>query len=129
MDYVTMDTVVDDGGANFSVGERQLLNLARQLLFQPRVLILDESTASIDGETDAFIQVMLRERFQRTTLITIAHRLHTIMDYDYILCMENGTAVEFGTPADLLSMSSSSSSTTAAAAVTTTSSSQSTTRS
>jgi ABC-type multidrug transport system fused ATPase/permease subunit len=78
------------------------LNLARALLSQPKLLFLDEATASIDGETDAFIQKMLRTRFSNTTIITIAHRLNTIMDYDVILVMDAGRAVEFGTPSDLL---------------------------
>lgn len=99
---VTLDTIVQEGGSNYSVGERQLLNLARALLSKPKLLVLDEATASIDGETDAFIQKMLRTRFSDTTLITVAHRLNTIMDYDLILVMENGHAVQFGPPAKLL---------------------------
>jgi ABC-type multidrug transport system fused ATPase/permease subunit len=69
-----LNTSVQEGGSNYSVGERQLLNLARVLLSKPTLLVLDEATASIDGETDAFIQRMLRTRFSRTTLITVAHR-------------------------------------------------------
>lgn len=97
-----LEEVVEEGGANYSVGERQLLNLARALLSRPKVLVLDEATASVDGETDAFIQKMLRTRFRETTLLTIAHRLHTIMDYDYVLVMDAGRAVEFGSPSELL---------------------------
>jgi ABC-type multidrug transport system fused ATPase/permease subunit len=63
---------------------------------------MDEATASVDGETDAFIQKMLRTRFRDTTLLTIAHRLNTIMDYDSILVMDKGRAVEFGSPKSLL---------------------------
>ena len=95
-------TKLEEGGSNYSVGERQLLNLARALLSQPRVLVLDEATASIDGETDAFIQKMLRTRFPKTTLLTIAHRLNTIMDYDCVLVMDAGKAAEFDAPAKLL---------------------------
>merc|ERR1712157_692071 len=95
-------TKLEEGGSNFSVGERQLLNLARALLSQPRVLVLDEATASIDGETDAFIQKMLRTRFPNTTLLTIAHRLNTIVDYDCVLVMDAGRAAEFDAPAKLL---------------------------
>ena len=97
-----LSTKLEEGGSNYSVGERQLLNLARALLSQPKLLVLDEATASIDGETDAFIQKMLRTRFPNTTLVTIAHRLNTIMDYDLTLVMDAGHAVEFGSPADLL---------------------------
>eukprot|EP00536_Pseudo-nitzschia_multiseries_P007312 jgi/Psemu1/195381/e_gw1.171.86.1 len=97
-----LSTKLEEGGSNFSVGERQLLNLARALLSQPRVLVLDEATASIDGETDAFIQKMLRTRFPNTTLLTIAHRLNTIMDYDCVLVMDAGRAAEFDAPAKLL---------------------------
>jgi ABC-type multidrug transport system fused ATPase/permease subunit len=95
---------LEEGGSNYSVGERQLLNLARALLSQPKVLVLDEATASIDGETDAFIQRMLRTRFPNTTLVTIAHRLNTIMDYDFVLVMDKGKAAEFDSPANLLSI-------------------------
>ena len=97
-----LDQPVEEGGSNYSVGERQLLNLARALLSRPKVLVLDEATASVDGETDAFIQKMLRTRFKDTTLLTIAHRLHTIMDYDLVLVMDAGRAVEFDRPKELL---------------------------
>lgn len=97
-----LSTKLEEGGSNYSVGERQLLNLARALLSQPKVLVLDEATASIDGETDAFIQRMLRTRFPSTTLVTIAHRLNTIMDNDYVLVMDAGHCVEFDSPAKLL---------------------------
>lgn len=101
-DKTLLNTKLEEGGSNYSVGERQLLNLARALLSQPKVLLLDEATASIDGETDAFIQRMLRTRFPNTSLVTIAHRLNTIMDYDLVLVMDAGKAVEFGSPAELL---------------------------
>jgi ABC-type multidrug transport system fused ATPase/permease subunit len=76
--------------------------LARALLAKPKVLIMDEATASVDGETDAFIQRMLRTRFKDTTLLTVAHRLNTIMDYDSILVMDKGRSAEFGPPLELL---------------------------
>jgi ABC-type multidrug transport system fused ATPase/permease subunit len=98
-----LNTMVEEGGRNFSVGERQLICLGRAMLAKPKLLFLDEATASVDGETDALIQKMLRSRFVGTTLITIAHRLNTIMDYDCILVMSDGKAAEFGTPAELLS--------------------------
>jgi ABC-type multidrug transport system fused ATPase/permease subunit len=93
---------VEEGGSSYSVGERQLLNLARALLSRPRVLVLDESTASIDGETDAFIQKMLRLKFGTITQLVIAHRLDTICDSDMIVVMDAGRAVEVGSPIDLL---------------------------
>lgn len=97
-----LDAVVFEGGENYSVGERQLLNLARALLSKPRLLVLDESTASIDGETDAFIQRMLKTNFSDTTQIVVAHRLNTIMDSDVIVVMDAGLAVEVGPPRELL---------------------------
>ena len=97
-----LEDTVEEGGTNFSVGERQLLCLARAIVEQPRVLVLDEATASVDTESDAFIQRMLRTRFQHTTLLTIANRLHTIMDYDLVLVMEDGKCVEMDHPAKLL---------------------------
>ena len=93
---------VEEGGSSYSVGERQLLNLARALLSRPRVLVLDESTASIDGETDAFIQKMLRVKFGNITQVVIAHRIDTICDSDVIVVMDAGRAVEVGSPQELL---------------------------
>mmetsp|Transcript_25521 Transcript_25521/g.55782 ORF Transcript_25521/g.55782 Transcript_25521/m.55782 type:complete len:1460 (+) Transcript_25521:445-4824(+) len=100
--HSALEDYIEDGGKNFSVGERQLLCLGRAILAKPRVLVLDEATASVDGETDAFIQQMLRTRFKGTTMLTIAHRLHTVIDYDVILAMNKGKAAEFGTPTELL---------------------------
>ena len=97
-----LEDFVDEGGRNYSVGERQLLCLARAVLAKPKVLVLDEATASVDTETDAFIQKMIRDRFQGTTLLTIAHRLHTIVDYDVILVMDKGRVAEFDSPKKLL---------------------------
>ncbi|KAL7538808.1 hypothetical protein ACHAXR_008799, partial [Thalassiosira sp. AJA248-18] len=97
-----LDSRVEEGGTNYSVGERSLLVLARAMLARPNLLLMDEATANIDGETDSFIQRMLRTRFAGTTVLTIAHRLETIMDYDKILVMENGKAAEFGTPSELI---------------------------
>lgn len=97
-----LDDFVDEGGRNFSLGERQLLCLARAILAKPKVLILDEATASVDTETDALMQRMIRDHFLDATIITIAHRLKTIMDYDVILVMDEGRAKEFGSPMELL---------------------------
>eukprot|EP00172_Hildenbrandia_rubra_P002489 Plantae.Rhodophyta-Hildenbrandia_rubra.ctg3354.p1 GENE.Plantae.Rhodophyta-Hildenbrandia_rubra.ctg3354~~Plantae.Rhodophyta-Hildenbrandia_rubra.ctg3354.p1 ORF type:complete len:796 (-),score=88.03 Plantae.Rhodophyta-Hildenbrandia_rubra.ctg3354:912-3002(-) len=97
-----LDQIVSDGGKNFSSGERQLLCLARVLLSDVRVVVLDEATASIDNKTDAVIQQAVRKHLKDRTVITIAHRLDTIVDSDRILVMERGVAVELDTPKNLL---------------------------
>ena len=94
---------VEEGGANFSAGEKQLLCLTRAMLVNPRLLVLDEATSSIDGATDEFVQKMLRTHFVNTTLLTIAHRLNTIIDYDVVIVMDKGEVAEMGSPRDLLS--------------------------
>jgi ABC-type multidrug transport system fused ATPase/permease subunit len=97
-----LDAPVTDGGANFSVGERQLLCFARALLRRPRVLLLDEATASCDEVSDAAIQRALRASFADVTVMSIAHRLATVMDYNRILVMSDGSAVECDAPNTLL---------------------------
>ncbi|KAH9381709.1 hypothetical protein HPB48_010528 [Haemaphysalis longicornis] len=92
-----------DGGANLSVGQRQLVCLARALLRGSKILLLDEATSQMDGDTDRLIQITLREAFAQCTLLTIAHRVHTVLDYDRILVLGEGRVKEYGSPAALLS--------------------------
>ena len=89
-------------GENLSLGQRQLVCLARALLRKSKVLILDEATASVDLDTDDLIQATIRTEFADSTILTIAHRLNTIMDYDKIMVLDKGRMIEFDTPDNLL---------------------------
>ncbi|XP_035826503.1 multidrug resistance-associated protein 1 [Aplysia californica] len=98
-----LDHEVGEGGENLSMGQRQLICLARTLLRKTKILILDEATAAVDIETDELIQKTIREEFSGCTILTIAHRLNTVMDYDRILVLEKGSRLEFDSPNNLLS--------------------------
>ncbi|RFU35837.1 hypothetical protein B7463_g476, partial [Scytalidium lignicola] len=98
--FLNLSSPVSESGSNLSQGQRQLLCLARALLKNPKVLMMDEATASIDYNTDSKIQETIREL--NSTIITIAHRLQTIVDYDKVLVLDKGRVVEYGHPWELL---------------------------
>jgi len=93
---------VTEGGDNFSVGQRQLICMVRALLRHSKIICMDEATASIDIQTDCLIQEMIRTQFTDCTIITVAHRLHTIMDSDRVISMRDGNLIEFDKPLSLI---------------------------
>eukprot|EP01006_Ploeotia_vitrea_P051168 TRINITY_DN67532_c5_g1_i1.p1 TRINITY_DN67532_c5_g1~~TRINITY_DN67532_c5_g1_i1.p1 ORF type:complete len:1552 (+),score=907.50 TRINITY_DN67532_c5_g1_i1:416-4657(+) len=98
-----LDAPVAEYGENFSAGQRQLLCLDRALVRESKVLLLDEATSSVDFETDQLVQKLIRKEFKDKTVITIAHRLNTIIDSDRILVLDKGSVAEFDHPGVLLS--------------------------
>lgn len=101
--FKDLDTSVSEGGKNFSQGQRQLLCLARALLKSSRVVLMDEATASVDFETDKAIQKTIATEFSDSTILCIAHRLHTVIEYDRILLLDHGEILEFDNPLVLIS--------------------------
>ena len=97
-----LNSIVSEGGSNFSVGQRQLLCLARAILSKNKILVLDEATASVDRRTDQMLHESLHESFGDATIIAVAHRLDTVIDHDYILVLGQGKILEFGPPSELL---------------------------
>jgi len=93
---------VAEGGANFSVGQRQLLTVARALLRRTKLVILDEATASVDVQSDSLLQRVIREAFGDATVLTIAHRVHTIIDSSRVMVLEGGRLAEYAPPATLM---------------------------
>ncbi|XP_050545468.1 probable multidrug resistance-associated protein lethal(2)03659 [Daktulosphaira vitifoliae] len=97
-----LNSKMSEGGSNFSVGQRQLVCLARAIVRNNKILVLDEATANVDPQTDALIQGTIRKKFKKCTVLTIAHRLNTVMDSDKVLVMDAGKMVEFDHPHILL---------------------------
>ncbi|KAJ2817743.1 ATP-binding cassette transporter yor1, partial [Coemansia erecta] len=100
-----LEMAVAENGSNFSQGQRQLIALARALVKRTQVILLDEATASVDAVTDGKIQRTIRTEFGGATLLCIAHRLRTIVDYDRVLVLDQGQVVEYDTPYSLLQKS------------------------
>ncbi|KAF0405290.1 P-loop containing nucleoside triphosphate hydrolase protein [Gigaspora margarita] len=105
--FKNLDTPVSEGGKNFSQGQRQLLCLARALLRSSKIILMDEATASIDFAMDEKIQKMIRTEFADCTILCIAHRLRTVIDYDRILVIDRGNVMEFDSPYNLITDSNS----------------------
>ncbi|EGO03880.1 hypothetical protein SERLA73DRAFT_84054 [Serpula lacrymans var. lacrymans S7.3] len=105
--FRSLDSSVSEGGENFSTGEKQLLCMARAILKRSKVLVMDEATASVDYATDELISKTIRHEFASSTILTIAHRLRTVIDYDRVMLLDEGRIVEFDRPGTLLADSSS----------------------
>ncbi|KAJ9188588.1 hypothetical protein P3X46_003930 [Hevea brasiliensis] len=97
-----LDATVVENGENWSVGQRQLLCLGRALLKKSSILVLDEATASVDSATDGVIQKIISQEFNDRTVVTIAHRIHTVIDSDLVLVLSDGRIAEYDSPARLL---------------------------
>jgi len=103
-DVIGLDSKVESGGGNFSQGQRQIIALARAFVRRTKIIIMDEATAAIDYETDQLIQQFVGSEFKEVTVITVAHRLQTIIDSDKILVLSEGRLKEWGSPRELLSV-------------------------
>jgi ATP-binding cassette subfamily C (CFTR/MRP) protein 1 len=97
-----LESTVVENGENWSVGQRQLFCLGRALLKKSSILVLDEATASVDSATDGIIQKIISHEFQHRTIVTIAHRIHTVIDSDFVLVLSEGRIAEYDTPTKLL---------------------------
>jgi ATP-binding cassette subfamily C (CFTR/MRP) protein 1 len=107
-DYVStlpekLDSPIEASGSNMSYGQRQLVCLARAFLAKPVILVMDEATASIDQESDSRVQSIIKQHFSHATILSIAHRLESIADFDKILVLDAGELIEFDAPSILLS--------------------------
>jgi ABC-type multidrug transport system fused ATPase/permease subunit len=101
-DDIIMNKKIEQNGANLSVGQKQLICIARAILRKTKIVVMDEATASIDMNTEKIIQKALNLILENSTVITVAHRIKTIIDYDKIIVLDNGEIKEFDTPSNLL---------------------------
>lgn len=99
----SFNSLVTEEGSNFSVGQKQLLCVARAMLRKSKLLILDELTANVDRTTDSLLQKTIAKSFAGSTVIAVAHRLETVIDYDRILVLGGGSRLEYDVPWELLS--------------------------
>lgn len=99
----TLESQISEGGLNISLGQRQLICLARALLSEPKLLIMDEATSAVDQDTDAMMQRSIRDELCQCTLLVIAHKLSTVIDMDKIIVMHEGRVAEEGAPKELWS--------------------------
>ncbi len=97
-----LDQLVAESGSNFSAGQCQLICVARAILKQSRILMIDEATANVDRITDSLIQNVITEKFQNRTILTIAHRLNTVAKSDRIIVLHQGMIVDFDIPNNIL---------------------------
>ena len=102
LEFKNLDYKFEDNGNNISVGEKQLLSIARALIKKPKIILMDEATANIDYRTESILKKNIREDMIESTVITIAHRITTIIDYDKILVLKDGEIEEFDTPQNLI---------------------------
>ena len=93
---------IEEGGENLSVGEKQLICICRAILRKSKIIVMDEATANIDYKTEEIIQKAINDILSNSTIITIAHRIKTIMNYDKILILDNGSVANFDSPNNLL---------------------------
>jgi ABC-type multidrug transport system fused ATPase/permease subunit len=98
-----LDQIISENGNNLSIGEKQLICITRAILRKSKIIIMDEATASIDYKTEEIIQHAINELLKNSTVITIAHRIKTILNSDKIIVLENGNVVEYDSPKNLLS--------------------------
>ena len=101
-DVVGLEGQIEEDGTNFSVGEKQLIFITRAMLKKPKIIIMDEANSSLDYKTDLLIQKSLQKSFQGCTLITVAHKIKTILNYDKICVLNDGEIVQIGTPDELI---------------------------